>query len=262
MPLVAASIVPHSPILIPEIGKDNLARLKKTAEAFEQIREKLEKEKIETLIIISPHGPAQENAFTINLSQTYKTDFEEFGNFSLKKEYASDIGLMYKIRERAEISIQLQLITEEKLDHGVAIPLFLLTKNLPDIKIIPIYYSGLSNSEHLEFGKQIRQELFHTDDRIAVIASGDLSHRLTKDSPIGYSPQGKKFDKKIIDSIQNKKIDDLVNIEPELVIEAHECALKSILIILGIIHKNNYTPKMISYEYPFGIGYLVTDLNI
>lgn len=262
MPLVSAAIVPHSPLLIPEIGKDNLSKLKNTEKALEKIREKLEKQQVETLIIISPHGPAQENAFTINLSPHYKSDFEEFGNFSIKKEYQGDIGLMHRLRESVETSTRLQLTTEEKLDHGISIPLFLLTKNLPDIKIIPIYYSGLNNDDHFEFGKQIRQELFHSNDRIAVIASGDLSHRLSSDSPIGYSPKGKKFDKKLMNSIKNKKIDEIINIETELIIEAHECGLKSIIILLGIIYKNNYNPQLLSYEYPFGIGYLVADLNI
>ena len=35
-----------------------------------------------------------------------------------------------------------------------------------------------------------------------IIASGDLSHRLTEDGPYEYSPQGAKFDKELIENLE------------------------------------------------------------
>jgi AmmeMemoRadiSam system protein B len=262
MSLRAAAIVPHSPLLIPEIGKENLLKLKKTEEALAKIEKIFIKNKIETIIIISPHGTGQENNFAINLSQTYKSNFEDFGNFSIKKEYNPNLKLIHKIRQRLENQLPTQLITEENLDHGTSIPLFLLADNLPNLKIVPIYYSGLSYQEHFQFGQEIKEEILKSNERIAVIASGDFSHRLNNNSPIGYSPRGKKFDKKILDAITNKDVPKLLTLDPELVIEAHECGLKSLISLLGMLDQINYTPEIMSYEHPFGIGYLVANLNI
>ncbi len=262
MSLRAAAIIPHSPLLIPEIGKENLLKLKKTIEALAKVEKTFIDNEIETIIIISPHGNGQENNFAINLSQIYKTNFEDFGNFSLKKEYNPDLNLIHKIKTRLEGKIPTQLITEEKLDHGTSIPLFLLTNNLPNLKIVPIYYSGLNNQNHFKFGQEIKKEILKSNRRIAIIASGDFSHRLSNNSPIGYSSRGKKFDKKILDSIRNKDINKLINLNPELIIEAHECGLKSLITLFGIMDQINYNPKILSYEHPFGVGYLVANLHI
>ena len=58
-------------------------------------------------------------------------------------------------------------------------------------------FSGLSIQDHFEFGKLLKKEIINCRKKIAVISSGDLSHRLTRNAPAGYSSKGKKFDKKI-----------------------------------------------------------------
>jgi len=262
MPLVYAAITPHSPLLIPEIGKENVEFLKDTNKAFDKIRTEIESKEIETIIIISPHGPIQPDTFCMNLCPEFECNFEEFGNFSVKNKYAGNIGLTHHIREKLENDTKIQLISEEKLDHGISVPLYLVAKNLPNIKIIPIYYSGLTNTDHFELGKNIQKELFQSNERIAVIASGDLSHRLSSDSPAGYSPRAKKFDKKLVDLIKKNKAEEILNFKPEFIEEAHECGLRSIIILLGILDGINHQPNILSYEFPFGIGYLVADFKI
>lgn len=262
MPLRYAAIVPHSPLLIPEIGKENTARLKNTSKAYEKIKEEIKKHGIETVIIITPHGPIQENTFAINLCHDYAYDFEAFGNFALRGNFSNDIGLLHRIRESLETKAKLQLITEQKLDYGAAIPLKLLLSELPEVKIIPLYYSGLDNQTHYEFGKILQETLFHYPEKIAVIASGDLSHCHTKEAPLGYCPRAKKFDKKIVDALKNKKPEDILKFETELIIEVHECGLRSILILLGILDGINYKANILAYESPFGIGYLTADFKL
>ena len=262
MSLVLSSIVPHPPILIPSIGKDNQAQLSNTTKAYKKIKENLLSKKVETILIISPHGAGQENAFVMNLSPEFEATLEEFGDFTTKKTWPGDIGLTYRIKEKLETKTPLQLATEQKLDHGLSIPLFLLTENLLNIKIIPLYFSGLSNQEHFDFGKMIGHELLFHNEQIAVIASGDLSHALTKDSPAGYSPKGKKFDKKLTDLLLENNTKDIIKMDEKLINEAKECGLKSILILLGILDEIKYKPNLLSYEAPFGVGYMVMDFEL
>lgn len=262
MAIVFSAIVPHSPVLIPSVGKENLKRIESTKKAFKKIEEDLYSSKVETIIIISPHGTIQQDAFSMNLAPNFSINFEEFGDFTSKLEITGNVGLAHKIKEGLETSAPLQLINEGKLDHGSSIPLYLLTQNMPNVKVIPIYYSGLDLESHFSFGKLLKQELMSSKERIAVIASGDLSHKLSKDSPAGYSSKGKKFDKKLIEYLSKHKTKEIINLKHESIVEVGECGLKSIVILLGILNDINYEPQILSYESPFGVGYLTMNLKL
>jgi len=261
MPIIFSAIVPHPPILIPAIGKENLNQIKKTESSYQKLEQDLYASEPDSIIIISPHGLIQADAFTMNLSPEFKINFESFGDFTTKLKFVGDIGLTYKIKENLETKAPLQLITEEILDHGSGVPLYLLAKNLKTVKIIPLYYSGLDLKAHFQFGQLLKREFLVNKQRIAVIASGDLSHRLTKGAPAGYSPKAAKFDKKLIEYLKNEKTQDILNLNEALIIEAGECGLKSIAILLGILEGMKYSPEMLSYEAPFGVGYLTMNFK-
>lgn len=262
MSIVFAAIVPHPPILIPGIGKENLKQLKATANAYLKLEQDLYASQADTIIMISPHGPMQEQAFTLNLNPEYIGSFDDFGDLATKFNLNGNIGLAHKIREKMETMAPLQLISEGKLDHGASIPLYLLSRHLPKIKIIPLYYSGLDLTAHYNIGQMIKNALISAQERIAVIASGDLSHRLTKNAPAGYSPKGKKFDKKLIDNLLNKQTGEIIKFNHNFVADAGECGLKSIVILLGILEGVKYEPQLLSYESPFGVGYLVMNFRL
>jgi len=262
MSIVFSAIVPHPPILIPTIGKENLKQLAATVDSYAKLEQDLYASQAETIIIISPHGPAQESAFSLNLNPEFYGDFADFGDLSTKFNLKGDIGLAHKIKEKMESLAPLKLMSEPKIDHGVAIPLYLLTRHLPKIKIIPLYYSGLDLTAHYNIGRMIKNELLDSETKVAVIASGDLSHRLTKNAPAGYSPKGKKFDKKLIDNLLEKKTEEIIKFDHRLVADAGECGLKSIVILLGILEGIKYEPQLLSYEGPFGVGYLVMNFKL
>ena len=127
---------------------------------------------------------------------------------------------------------------------------------------MPIYFSLLDNQTHLEFGKTLKDLIISSDKRIAVIASGDLSHCLTKDSPAPYNADGKKFDETLIELLKNGDAQAVANIDPKLIKNAAECGLRSFLILLGILNGINYKTEILSYEAPFGVGYLVANLKL
>lgn len=262
MSVVFSAIVPHPPILIPNIGQENIKRLDLTNKAFLKLAENLVASQAESIVIISPHGTILDNAFTMNLNPVFSASFEEFGDFGTKQTWPGDIGLAYKIRERLETRAPLQLISDSTLDHGSSVPLVLLASKLPKIKIIPIYYSDLGFDAHFKFGQLLQRELIYNKEKIAVIASGDLSHRLTKDAPGGYSPKGKKFDKKVIEYLKKNKTQEIITLDQSDVIEAGECGLRSILILAGIMDNIKHEPQLLAYEAPFGVGYMTMEFKL
>jgi AmmeMemoRadiSam system protein B len=198
----------------------------------------------------------------MNLSPEFEGNFKEFGDLTTKLHLSGDIGLAHKIRERLETRAPLQLISESELDYGSGVPLYLLTRHLPEIKIIPLYYSGLDLEAHFKFGQLLKREFMVNKNRIAVIASGDLSHRLTHDAPAGYSPKAKKFDKKIIENLTKKKTKNILKMKDNFIAEISECGLKSIVILLGVLDGVEYQPEILSYEATFGVGYLVMNFKL
>ncbi len=261
--LTFAAITPHPPILLPTIGRENVKRVQKTIEGMEELEKKLYEARPESMIIISPHGTVLPDAFSINLNPTYISNLQEFGDFATKLEFKTDTVLAFRIKELMEDKdIPLILTSEQFLDHGTVVPLYFLTKRLNNIPILPMGYSLLDLKTHFDLGNYLKEIILDDKRRIAIIASGDLSHRLTNDAPAGYSPRGKEFDEKLVELITNKNAAGILNLDVDLIEEAGECGLRSIVILLGLLERINYTPEILSYEGPFGVGYLVANFKL
>ena len=89
-----------------------------------------------------------------------------------------------------------------------------------------------------------------------------MSHCLKDDGPYGFHPDGPKFDKDLIESLKKKDIEKILKLG-ELYPGAGECGLRSFCFLLGILEESgiNYQPEILSYEGPFGVGYLVVDFK-
>lgn len=258
MPIVFAAVVPHSPVLLPSIGKEHLKKLKKTLTALHRVEQELFDAKPDVLLIISPHGRVEKDHFTMEVRDRYPIDLKEFGVLEMPLDFRADLRLVSALKEHLEdVGLPFMLRSEDALDYGTVIPLSHLTPRLASpVAILPILPSLLPLKTHYEFGKAIQEVLMHTDRRVAVLASADLSHRLTRSSSAGYSPNGKKFDEKILAIIKEKKPSAFVTFELPLAEKAAQCGLSTLTMFSGILDGMRAEPEVLSYEYPFGIGCL------
>ena len=260
MSLIFAGIVPHPPFIIPEIGKDKAEKLKKTRESLEEMEGDLYVLQPDTIFVISPHSPISAESFSLNLATHFESKFEELGNKDTKCEVNCDMQLVSQIKEAADygdVDVPVNIITQPKVDHGVCIPMYYLIRHLPNVKLIPISVSQLPPEKHVEFGQLLRNVALESNKRIAIIASGDLSHALSEESEHGMTPQGKTFDETVQKSIKENNLQDIVKINPDIVEKAHECGYRPMLILIGALEGSKYDSKIYSYEAPFGTGYMV-----
>ncbi len=253
-----ASICPHPPLLIPSIGQDSLSEVDSTIKAMNQLGNEIENSEIDTVVIISPHGPVQMGYMSIVESVYLEGSFLQFGDNTLMK-FESDLDLGLDIKKIADTKkIPVEMINSGiPLDHGSMVPLYFLAKQNPKIKIVPITFSYLDYQKHFEFGEAIYEAIESENKNIALVASGDLSHRLIPDAPAGYSPRGKEFDELLIKLLEENKAGEIFNLDSNLIEEAGECGLRSIIILLGALSLLEYKFEKLSYEGPFGVGYLV-----
>lgn len=256
-----AAITPHPPIIIPGIGQpEDLKKVSKTIQAMEKLAVDFVKIKPETVLIISPHAPMDYNGFLINSETDIKGSFIDFGldqDFSFNNDYE----LMEQIGYRANNAGVPVHFRGSFLDHGALVPLYYLTQKIKP-RLVHCAFSFLDFKTHLRYGEIIRNVIDEAKGRkIAVVASGDLSHRLIPGAPAGYSPKGQEFDQELIKRLNERDISGILEIEPNLIEAAGECGLRSIIILLGILGAK-YVFNLLSYEGPFGVGYLVAELNL
>jgi aromatic ring-opening dioxygenase LigB subunit len=292
MSLKFASICPHPPIIIPTIGSPyDLEKVSQTIEAMEKLAKIFQKAQPETLIIISPHGEVSYDEMTLTISPTHSGNFQMFGAPQTKMNFENDLEFVDILQEKCKsqkIPVRLEDISQ--LDHGCLVPLYYLTKDyiLKDynppttsshsslhsewtpgktLKVVPIAYSMLDKKIHFDFGKKIFEvsniEGKTKDKKIAIVASGDLSHRLSLDAPAGFSPKGAEFDEKLVKLLKWNDSEGILNMKTDLVREAGECGYLSIIILLGALSKIKKSKfEILSYEGPFGVGYLVANVRL
>ncbi len=259
-----SAIVPHSPKIIPTINQEDLDKAQKTINAFKKLSKQFAEAKPESLVIMSSHASILDEAFSLNLAQEYEGNFKSFGDLITKIQFKGDLELNYKIKEKFEIDfhdIPLTMITEPNLDYGTFIPLYYFSQEYKDFSIIPVSHCSLDYQQHLDFGQKLREELTLTNKRVAVIASAGLSGCLEKEKPKDPSI-GQQFDQEIIKLIKNKKTDQILKMDQELIEKSGQCGLRPILILFSILNKQNYQPEILSYETPFETGYLVANLPL
>ena len=156
------------------------------------------------------------------------------------------------------------VISSPHLDWGFNVPLYFLAKDFKGE--IKTFLTGLEPpSFWFEKGKELSNKIKSSinNDTYAIIASGDMSHCLKKDGPYGFHSDGPKFDKEFINALKKKNIERILKLD-DLYPEAANCGLRSFSFLLGILEESgiNYQPEILSYEGPFGVGYLVVNFKL
>ncbi len=264
-------LMPHPPLIIPEVGKGQEILIQRTLDSCNAIGKEIDSAGIDTIIIITPHGTVFSDAVALMEVDNLTGDFGNFGAKKVTFDIKVNLQLTHEIineSEKAGIAA-VALNTENAraykvpltLDHGAAVPLYFI-KKLQDYKIVHITYGMLSPIELYAFGMAVEKACVKSGAQAAVIASGDLSHRLTKDGPYPYSPHGAEFDARLMELLEQGDLTGLFSLDKTMVSEAGECGLRSLYILAGTLDGKTAKAEILSYEGPFGVGYGVARFNV
>ncbi len=263
--IVFGCIVPHPPLLVPDVGRGKEATISATTRSMETLRDRLAKQCPETVLVISPHGQSHGAAMGILTAASSSGDMSQWGDRGPRHNFDNDLKMVALIKEAAEkAGIPLSPIGERgyDLDHGVMVPLHFLVPAIKGAALVPLTFSWLPLEDHFTFGKAIRQAAERSGKRVAIVASGDLSHRLIPSAPAGYDPIGKVFDEKLVKAVSKLDSKGLLTMDEELIERAGQCGLRSIVILLGALDGLKVKPEILSYEGPFGVGYLTASFEV
>lgn len=262
MTLLAGVIAPHPPILIPQVGGEYFDSLKATTDALGRASTFLDEVWVDALIVTSPHSPLFKDRFAIRFDDRFEADFEQFGADEPRFTYENDFVLAEMMTAAAQgngVPLHGWEVPDGPLDWGVSVPCSYLAKNR---QIVSVSISTLSYEDHYRLGQSLGESLALTKKRFAFVASGDLSHMLTPEAPNGFSPRGAEFDRLICEMIADGRLADLKEIDPELIKSAGECGLRSFIIMAGAFSELEVETQVLSYEGPFGVGYLVATMRV
>ncbi|HSP61981.1 MAG TPA: AmmeMemoRadiSam system protein A [Pyrinomonadaceae bacterium] len=258
--LVFAGIAPHPPIMVPEVGREAIADVRSSIDAMAALTERVICSGAETVILISPHAPLEPDAFVAYAGPQLYADFSNFRAPTATVHAELDEELLNEItRDDDESAFEVVRIRGD-LDHGTAVPLYFLQRNGWHGRVVALGYSFLSNDDHLRFGNCVRAAIDKVGRPVAFIASGDLSHRLKPGAPAGYNPQAHLFDEEVVDAVRSNSTSRIVNIDQDIRRKAGECGYRSMLVAIGVAQELESRCEVISYEAPFGVGYMVAQL--
>ena len=260
MSIVGAFILPHPPLIFPEIGRGEERKIQKTIDAYREAARRIAELKPDTIVLATPHSIMYADSFHISPGSEAEGDLRQFAPQTprLKVNYDSEfVSLLSQNAEGDALYAGTLGEKNARLDHGSIIPLHFIEELYNDYHLVRVSISGLPFSDHYRLGKCIARTSDQLQRRTVFIASADLSHRLKDDGPYGFSPEGPKFDQSITKAMAEGDFIQMLKYASDFCEKAGECGLRSCIMMAGALDQMDVNSELLSYEGPFGVGYAV-----
>lgn len=256
--ITGAFMVPHPPLIVPEIGRGEEQKIQDTIDAYHEAGRRIGGLKPETIVLISPHQVMYADYFHISPGKEAEGDFSQFGAGQVRFQVRYDMEFvenLCKLSDAGDIPAGIAGERDRRLDHGTMVPLYFVNQYWKDYQLVRVGLSGLPLTAHYELGRRIRETAEALERRIVIIASGDLSHRLKADGPYGYKKEGPEYDSRIMQVMESGDFGELLEFSDDFCEKAGECGHRSFTIMAGALDRMEVKARRLSYEGPFGVGY-------
>ncbi len=261
MSILNAIMVPHPPLILPEIGRGEEKKIQATIDACRQAARFLLDAKPDTLLLATPHTALYADWFHLSPGGSAKGSFAQFGAGSVRVNVHYDeefVAALCALAHEKHFPAGTKGQKDPSLDHAAMIPLCFLREAYGDAPLPPIVRVGLSGlplADHYQLGMMLRDTAEKLGRRVSVVASGDLSHRLKADGPYGFRPEGPEYDARLMDVMGRAAFGELLDFSEAFCEAAGECGHRSFTILAGCFDGVAVEAKALSYQGPFGVGY-------
>lgn len=258
MGIIGAFMLPHPPLIVPEIGKGVEKKIQNTVDAYHTAARKIAELKPETIIVFSPHSIMYADYFHISPGSHAWGDFGQFRAGQVKMDIPYDMEFVQELCQRArnrDLPAGTEGEQDPRLDHGTMVPLYFVNQYWTDYQLVRIGLSGRPLGIHYELGMCIKDTIEALGRNAVLIASGDLSHRLKENGPYGYRKEGPEYDARIMELMGCADFGELFKFSERFCADAGECGHRSFTIMAGALEGLNVHAQRLSYEGPFGVGY-------
>ena len=258
MSILAAFMVPHPPMIVPDVGRGSEKQIEKTIKAYEKVAEQIAELKPQTIIISSPHSVMYSDYFHISPGAGAAGSFADFGAPQVKFDVGYDEELTGLLAANAkEAGLPAGTLGEKNpsLDHGTMVPLWFILKKYKDFKLVRTGLSGYDLLKHYEYGMMIKDAVEELGRKVVYVASGDLSHKLQDYGPYGFAQEGPVYDSRIMEVCSAARFGELFDFDENFCEKAAECGHKSFVIMAGALDGQAVEATQYSHEDITGVGY-------
>jgi AmmeMemoRadiSam system protein B len=266
MTVVFGGLTPHAPVLIPDIGRHDLAKLNQTVTAMRELARQVVLQDPDVVVIVTPHAKGALDGFGVFGADWMLADFAHYRAPQVALDAPGDPVVAKAITDlavAADLSVtEMHVGREVPLDYGVAVPLYYLQKAGYNGSIVPVTVSHGDRESHRAFGRAIAQAVGGLGKRTVLLASGDLSHKLTPNAPAGFAPEGARFDELLVKLLGEDNWDALFALDQDLCDKAGECGFRSLMVLLGALENSMPRANLLAYEGPFGVGYATATIEV
>lgn len=258
MSIAAAFMVPHPPLIVPQVGRGGEKQVEKTIRAYEQVAGEIASLAPETIVITSPHSVMYRDWFHISPGSRALGSFADFYAPQVSFDEQYDVELVSAIERLARkngVPAGTAGEADPALDHGTMVPLYFIRQRYKGGRIVRIGLSGLPLETHYELGRVIQKAADETRRRVVFVASGDLSHKLQPTGPYGFAPEGPEYDRRLMEVCSKGEFSELLRFDEGFCRRAAECGHRSFVIMAGALDGMKVRAAQLSHEDVTGVGY-------
>lgn len=252
----------HAPVVVPEVGGETVRECAATTWAMIQISELVVEHEPDVLIILSPYAPRHPGSFGIASDAVVAGDFAEFGAPQVTIELpAARAAAAALAAQASRFSVRNQLRRLGLADHGTLVPLHFLIRagwHGPTLRLALPYYPDVRTCEAM--GRAVAAAAADAGQRWAFVASGDMSHRLQPGAPASFHPRAHEFDDAVVQAVRDGQYRRAITVDPGLRQLAAEDVVDTLAVGVAAVGFASPGRAVLSYEAPFGVGYLVAML--
>lgn len=266
MAITTSVLMCHAPIVVPGVADpERAAMCEKTTRAMREAGRHVVATDPDVVVIVSPHAPRHPRSFLVASDPEVAGTFARFGAPAVgaRLPFAEDAGRAIA-RHARELGVPCADAELGALDHGTLVPLVFVAEagfTGAAVRLALPYEPTHAACEAM--GRAIAAAAAERGERVAFVASGDMSHRLLPGAPSGFDPRAKAFDEAVTRAVASGDCAAVRDIDPALRDLAAEDVVDSLDMAIGVL-SGSAAPeshRLLSYEGPFGVGYLVAVLG-
>jgi aromatic ring-opening dioxygenase LigB subunit len=253
MSIPIAALMCHAPIVVPAVGGDRGADCATTTAAMRAVAGRLVGHRPDVLVVLSPHTPRARDGWGVLEADPVRGDLSAFRAPRERVELPGAPEARARLHAEAlRQGVRTAHLAPQPLDHGAMVPLWFLHEagwRGPTV-VVALPWLDLDAAV---FGRVLRDAA--GDERWAILASGDMSHRLLPGAPSGYHPEARAFDAAFVERLRARDLRALSTIDPALRELAAEDVVTSAAVAAAAVDHRADGCEVLAYEGPFGVGY-------
>lgn len=257
-----AVLMCHAPIVLPEVGGARSEACADTTRAMRDAARRLLAHEPDVLVVLSPHAPRRGSSWGVYGGPILEGSFARFGAPGVQHRFRGSPGGAAALRAAAgDEGLDLWAPPSEPLDHGALVPLHFVAEQgwAGPVLLLALPWPGTGTEPAM--GRAIAAAARARGERWAVLASGDMSHRLIPGAPAGYHPRATEFDRALVDAVTAGDLRRAAAIDPDLRELAAEDAVDTLTVAAAAVDWDSTGHDKLCYEGPFGVGYMEAVLH-